>query len=99
VEADLAVLTGIFKQADPPQITVQIRKLVAIYFGFGDSLGLGFGDSFLKANEINYCAGVWGSDEKRGFFKLQGIEEMRGDNPSASRVRSLDGIGSVFLHG
>jgi hypothetical protein len=64
VEADLAALTNIFEQADPPQIPVRVRKLVAVYYGFGDALGLGFGDSFLKANGIDYCVGVWGSDEE-----------------------------------
>jgi hypothetical protein len=57
VEAGLAALTDIFEQADPPQISVRVRKLVAV---FGDASGLGFGDSFLKANGIDYCVGVWG---------------------------------------
>jgi hypothetical protein len=65
VEADLATLAGTFELADSPQISVRVCKLVVVlYDGFGDASGLGFGDSFLKANGIDYCVGVWGSDEE-----------------------------------
>jgi hypothetical protein len=44
---------------------VWVTELLAVYYGFGDASGLGFGDSFQKANGIDYCIGVWGSDDKK----------------------------------
>jgi hypothetical protein len=62
--SDLDALANILGQDEPPQITVRVSKLIAVYYGFGDASGLGFGDSFLKANGIDYCVGVWGSDDE-----------------------------------
>jgi hypothetical protein len=64
LQSDLEALTDIFDQAELPKMSVRISKLIAIYYGFlAAHLALGgFDDSFLKANGINYCLGVWGPD-------------------------------------
>jgi hypothetical protein len=65
LDSDLAALARMFAQEAPPQITVRVTKLLAVYYGFRDASGLGFGNSFQKANGINYCIGVWGSDVEK----------------------------------
>jgi hypothetical protein len=64
LDSDLASLARMFAQEAPRQITVQVTKLLAVYYRFGDASCLGFGDSFQKANRIDYCIGVWGSDDE-----------------------------------
>jgi hypothetical protein len=45
---------------------LSLPKLLAVYYGFGNALGLGFSNSFLKAYRIDYCIGIWGSDNEKG---------------------------------
>jgi hypothetical protein len=97
VEAGLATLTDIFEQADPPQIWVRVRKLVANYYGFEDASGLGFGDSFLMANGIDYCVGVWGSDEEGDSSNCKELKNCVGAMRRQAESGALIGSALFFF--
>jgi hypothetical protein len=62
----------------PPTRGVRARSVVAVYYGFGDASGAGFGDTLLTSEGIVYRGGIWGDDlqaKSSNFRKLFNLTE------------------------
>jgi hypothetical protein len=63
-EDDLKALEGFFEIEDPPLVSDRVSKLAMVVYAFTDASGLGFGDTFLFDDDIEYTIGTWGVDEE-----------------------------------
>lgn len=60
---NVEVLMEFFEMEIPPPYFVRGKKTGKVYYGFGNALGSGFGNSFLILGEVQYEYGQWSSEE------------------------------------
>jgi hypothetical protein len=63
-EDDLTALELFFDLEEPPLVSDRVSKLALVVYAFTDASGLGFGDTFLFDDDIEYTIGTWGVDEE-----------------------------------
>jgi hypothetical protein len=61
---DLGALELFFEIENPPLVSDRVSKLALVIYAFTDASGLGFGDTFLFDEDIEYTIGTWGIDEE-----------------------------------
>jgi hypothetical protein len=70
---------------------------VAVYYGFKDAPGFGFDNSFLKANGIDYCVGVWGSNEEGDCSNCKELKNCVGAIHGQAESGVLTGLELFFF--
>jgi hypothetical protein len=61
---DLAALKMLFEIKEPPLVSDRVSRLALVVYRFTDASGLGFGDTFIFEDNIEYTIGTWGGDEE-----------------------------------
>jgi hypothetical protein len=61
---DLCALEMFFRIDEPPLVSDRVSRLLMVVYAFTDASGLGFGDTFLFDNDIEYTIGTWGGEEE-----------------------------------
>jgi hypothetical protein len=79
---DLAALEQFFEIEEAPLVVDRVSRLVMVVYGFTDASGLGFGDTFLFDDKIEYVIGTWGSDEEK---ESSNYKELRNTVDSIER--------------
>jgi hypothetical protein len=63
-EDDLKALEMFFEIEEPPLVSDRVSRLMLVIYAFTDASGLGFGDTFLFDDDIEYTIGTWGEEEE-----------------------------------
>jgi hypothetical protein len=61
---NLETLEQFFEIKAPPVVSDSVSRLAFVIYAFTDASGLGFRDTFLFDQGIEYTIGTWGSDEE-----------------------------------
>jgi hypothetical protein len=61
---DLRALKSFFHIEEPPLVSDRVSRLMLVVYAFTDASGLGFGDTFLFNEEIEYTIRTWGEKEE-----------------------------------
>jgi hypothetical protein len=59
---DVNSLLQLFASARPPRRIPRSRHVLAVWYGYGDASGGGFGSTFTAIDGLEYTYGVWGDD-------------------------------------
>jgi len=82
-------LATLFKQEEPPVITVRTSNIQFIIYGFADASKSGFGASLEYADAVRYRVGTWSQDEdscSSNFREFSNIVETIEQEVEAGRL-------------
>jgi hypothetical protein len=73
---DMAALEMFFELKAPPFVSDRVSKLALVIYAFTDASSLGFGDTFLFDDDIEYTIGTWGADEEGESSNYKELRNM-----------------------
>lgn len=59
---DVASLLALFSSERPPRRVLRSTQVLAVFYGYGDASGCGFGSTFTAPGGLEYSYGLWGDD-------------------------------------
>ena len=61
---DVLALLAIMEPPVVPRVSIRLKTILSVVYGFGDASGTGLGATFTCGNGFNYRIGVWGTSEE-----------------------------------
>jgi hypothetical protein len=62
LKGDIDNLLFLFDAPHPPRRVIRSTRLIAVFYGYGDASGQGFGSTFTDPQGLEYTYGIWGDD-------------------------------------